>query len=1372
MQQQQPQASQQQHQQQQQAASPGGPASQAYASLLRKLTSSDNPFEEVLVAEHAWSVKDIGKNSISGILNDLSTQEKSSFLALAAPKTLRGMDTLPAIPPTPIRKVRASEFDPYLRSLADVIDKYQLNRALGLAATEGIPQLGISTDSLDLASVGMPEYTDLTARVLGSGSPSHSSAPGLAFGSKGISKMQRTRMLSANAPALASVPPVFLDKDFDLTNPHTFSAVIEYMDITGTSVADTATPNRLLQDKLTHYLDTIEVHLLKEISRRSSSFFAALSNLQGLHSETEECVAKIQSLRRTLAGVSHKTAMNGLDVIRLKRRRGNVGILYGAVKLLIDVKQTQPMIQILLGQADYVGALDLIEDTSLVLRGMDHNEMAGSATATSPSKSPMPGAASGLSASRSKSGMLSPDGAGSTANNLGGMADSDEDAPKTETIMDGITLTRSHSIVPRNLDLRGVRSLVNLSGQLSELSRTVAVIMENEFSSALQADMRETTSVMLAESNILAPDFNPSALAGAGASAFAAASTPSRKSTIGSSGMAANQSQGTLSKAPIHGRIRNIIQSSYQFPASSATLAGSTIQAIPPAILSEEERLRTKLTPLVLGLLRMDKLGAALQNYRDGLLKEVKAMTKKHYPQVGSAPEETPSGSPEEAARIKRDSQAALAKQLRSMPFDAFYSLLVKVYVTSLVILQRSAIVHELIVGIVNDAKDRGIVIGINSVSKIAVETTVQPHPPTLKEMSARRKLLDDDDEFGSISELPDVSSTDFLSRSKTRGDFGSEGGSAAGQGHGPSAGGQGLNKSSTALGGAASEAGLDHGVSSTFGQMSTESSDVLFAAADLAHTRCAKLINVRSEQNAQLNPTDFYRLFGATWEFVVASESLCGRMCFGLKSGLLSQAKAYIAHFHDEKSKQIAVLVENEQWVQADIPIDFQHITEQLQLKPKPATPGGGGKARSSSSSMDKAFGASDDGDRLGQADEDDADDDDHDDDEMDLTSTAKEMAEDMRRTQSAERLALAPKTLKYLVVDGNKYYVVGSVLMFLKTLTDYMRCAESLAVLTTDVLNRINELLKLFNSRTCQVILGAGAMRSAGLKNITARHIALASQSLGIVIAMIPYLKTGFAALLPPKQQVLLGDFDRILRDYRDHQSELFMKLVGIMNDRLVLHAGKLVAIAWDHPDPKEFSADEGVTVHMAVLVKETTTLHKVLSKYLPPASLRSVMGEVFRTYVKRLEEDLRRIELYSSAGKNRLLMDVQYFVQQFSGLDGVDGPGSHLEVVVNNIKIKDRRAASATPLSGARGPLTGSSGGGLTPGGVSGSGAAGQGQQGQSLSPGQQQQQPQTTQQQQTQQQQPTAAKPTSQFAYNFGKMLRSQNDASGSGSSGNP
>lgn len=69
------------------------------------------------------------------------------------------------------------------------------------------------------------------------------------------------------------------------------------------------------------------------------------------------------------------------------------------------------------------------------------------------------------------------------------------------------------------------------------------------------------------------------------------------------------------------------------------------------------------------------------------------------------------------------------------------------------------------------------------------------------------------------------------------------------------------------------------------------------------------------------------------------------------------------------------------------------------------------------------------------------------------------------------------------------------------------------------------------------CQLVLGAGALRSAGLKNISARNIGimltytvLAAQSIGLIIAMIPYIKTGMAQLLPVKQHAILNTFDKI--------------------------------------------------------------------------------------------------------------------------------------------------------------------------------------------------------------------------------------------------
>lgn len=49
--------------------------------------------------------------------------------------------------------------------------------------------------------------------------------------------------------------------------------------------------------------------------------------------------------------------------------------------------------------------------------------------------------------------------------------------------------------------------------------------------------------------------------------------------------------------------------------------------------------------------------------------------------------------------------------------------------------------------------------------------------------------------------------------------------------------------------------------------------------------------------------------------------------------------------------------------------------------------------------------------------------------------------------------------------------------------------------STLTKDTINKVVEFLMTFNSRTCQLVLGAGAMRSAGLKHITAKHLGSSS-------------------------------------------------------------------------------------------------------------------------------------------------------------------------------------------------------------------------------------------------------------------------------------
>ena len=65
------------------------------------------------------------------------------------------------------------------------------------------------------------------------------------------------------------------------------------------------------------------------------------------------------------------------------------------------------------------------------------------------------------------------------------------------------------------------------------------------------------------------------------------------------------------------------------------------------------------------------------------------------------------------------------------------------------------------------------------------------------------------------------------------------------------------------------------------------------------------------------------------------------------------------------------------------------------------------------------------------------------------------------------------------------------STVLMLLKMVMEYCQCADDIPSVTADILSRLIELLKMFNSRTCQLILGAGALQLVGLRTITTKNL-----------------------------------------------------------------------------------------------------------------------------------------------------------------------------------------------------------------------------------------------------------------------------------------
>jgi vacuolar protein sorting-associated protein 54 len=174
--------------------------------------------------------------------------------------------------------------------------------------------------------------------------------------------------------------------------------------------------------------------------------------------------------------------------------------------------------------------------------------------------------------------------------------------------------------------------------------------------------------------------------------------------------------------------------------------------------------------------------------------------------------------------------------------------------------------------------------------------------------------------------------------------------------------------------------------------------------------------------------------------------------------------------------------------------------------------------------------------------------------------------------------------------------------------------------------------------------------------------------------MISLIPYVRETLRRHLNAKQAVMLTEFDKLKRDYQEHQNEIHFKLVAIMSDRLQVHCRTLEVsrhlsrsdsdllisshtsqgIDWEQPSPKV----GGPNAYMEGLVKENITLHKVLSRFLQSETVEFIMGQVFAALDARLKEEYGKIEVKSDAAKQRLLADAVYLRTKLGELKGLEG------------------------------------------------------------------------------------------------------------------
>ena len=201
-------------------------------------------------------------------------------------------------------------------------------------------------------------------------------------------------------------------------------------------------------------------------------------------------------------------------------------------------------------------------------------------------------------------------------------------------------------------------------------------------------------------------------------------------------------------------------------------------------------------------------------------------------------------------------------------------------------------------------------------------------------------------------------------------------------------------------------------------------------------------------------------------------------------------------------------------------------------------------------------------------------------------------------------------------VALNGVVYAPVASVLVLLRGLASLAQLGYSLPPLAPEALQRAADAVAAFNARTCDAVLGAGALAGAGLPRITARHIALASQSLALASACLAAMRAGCVAgggLPRARAALLLPQLDRVDADVARHRGELAAKLLSISRERLAPHGKALAAAAAGWQGEAGGAWRGGASAPAGALVAELALLCRVLSPLLLPGEAAPLFGRI---------------------------------------------------------------------------------------------------------------------------------------------------------------
>lgn len=367
--------------------------------------------------------------------------------------------------------------------------------------------------------------------------------------------------------------------------------------------------------------------------------------------------------------------------------------------------------------------------------------------------------------------------------------------------------------------------------------------------------------------------------------------------------------------------------------------------------------------------------------------------------------------------------------------------------------------------------------------------------------------------------------------------------------------------------------------------------SSLLGQAVDAAQTQITKVLRVRTDQTVRLPLPLFLRYFSLNRLFADECEAISGRSGAALKGAVNSQIMEFLPLYGESERQCLVATMDKDRWEAKNFgeveSAALSRILTSMTSNPpfwlrsvmiwedaEPSIPNG--------------------------------------------TTTREGIKGEKEAPQQAN-------------VDDDYYLLVESALHALKGIDRLCNLIVTIPSMTSEVTTILLDYLKLFASRTNQLVLGTGATVSAGLKAINTRHLALSYQALRFMVAIIPYIREFVRRSSPSSAGTMMGEFDKVKRQYQEHGASIEEKLIDIMCMRASVHVRSMKKIEWDEDDLE-------VSAHIKTITNQTATLYRTLIKYVPEVISNGIMASVFDSYKDQWSKAFGEAVIKSEKGKQR--------------------------------------------------------------------------------------------------------------------------------------